>query len=153
MTKNKKIEQLKAEIAIQRAEKAAAEATKSTQELQRLEKTLTSPQVKEATVKVVKQAAESAVDNIIKEKKINNEIKVKTANQLQQEAEGARKILNNKKKKKKTIFSRKNIFLFLIFCAIIYYVYNYFKNRKVTPKASPLKKSYNKNLIPYYRKN
>lgn len=119
MSNPSKIQKLKAQIAIQRAEKAASEARKSTEELQKLEVTLKSPQVREATAKVVKQAAESAVDNIIKEKKINNEIKVKTAKQLEQQAEGAREILD-KKKEKKSWFNRKTLLLLLLLIFIGY---------------------------------
>jgi len=138
MTKPSKIQTLKAQIAVQRAEKAAGEARKSTQELEKLEKTLKSPQVKEATARVVKQAAESAVDNIIKNKKINNEIKVKTAKQLEQEAEGARDILKNKNKKKKSFFNKKTIFLLLLLIGIGYLLWSkkqtYLSKKKVPSK-------------------
>ncbi len=136
MSKQTKIQILKAEIAVQRAEKSALEARKSTQELEKLEKTLNSPQIKEATAKVVKQAAESAVDNIIKEKKITNEIKVKTAKQLEQEAISAREILESKKKTK-SFFNRKTILLLLILIGIGYLLWIKNKNlfqKKVSSK-------------------
>ena len=135
MRKDSKVQQLKAEIAVQRAEKAAQQAQKSTKELEQLEKTLTSPQVREATIKVVKQAAESAVDNIIKEKKINNEIKVKTAKQLQQQAEGARKFLKNKKKKKKSFLNKKTVLLLLLVAGVAFYLWKN-KTKKVIPKKT-----------------
>ena len=132
MRKDSKVQQLKAEIAVQRAEKAAQQAQKSTKELEQLEKTLTSPQVREATIKVVKQ---SAVDNIIKEKKINNEIKVKTAKQLQQQAEGARTVLKNKKKNKKSFLNKKTVLLLLLVAGVAFYLWKN-KTKKVLPKKT-----------------
>jgi hypothetical protein len=135
MSNGSKMKQLKAEIAVQRAEKAASEARKSTEELQRLEKTLKAPQVKQATEKVVKQAAESAVDNIIKEKKINNEIKVKTAQSLEKQAGEARKILKNKKKK--SFFSKRNILFILLIIGIAAYLWK--KNKSIKKPPAPKK--------------
>jgi hypothetical protein len=136
MTDKKKIQELKAQIAIQRAEKASQEAQQSTRELQKLEKTLTSRQVKQATEKVVREAAGSAVDNIIKEKKINNELKVKQAKQLQEQAKNARVILDLKKKKKKSRFNKKHIFLLLVVAFFAYIYYNRETGGKVIESRS-----------------
>lgn len=138
MSKNNKIEELKAKVTIQRAEKAASEAKKSTQELQKLEKTLNSPQIREATAKVVKQAADSAVDNILREKKIDNEIKLKTAQNLEQQAVGARNVLKKKSSKKNTsFFSKRNMLFILLIIGIVAYLWK--KNRFLKKVSSPKK--------------
>ena len=150
MSNPTKIQKLKAQIAVQRAEKAASEARKSTQDLQKLENTLKSPQVREATAKVVKQAAESAVDNIIKEKKINNEIKVKTAKQLEQQAEGAREILE-KKKGKKSWFNRKTIFLLLLLILIGYLLWR--KRKQFNLKGNKPPSNKKMFMLPKFKNN
>lgn len=138
MSQNNRMEELKAKVTIQRAEQAASEARKSTQELQKLEKTLNSPQVREATAKVVKQAADSAVDNILREKKIDNEIKVKTAQNLKQQAAGARNVLKKKSSKKNTsFFSKRNMLFILLIIGIVAYLWK--KNRFLKKVSSPKK--------------
>lgn len=142
MSQNNKMEELKAKVTIQRAEQAASEARKSTQELQKLEKTLNSPQVREATAKVVKQAADSAVDNILREKKIDNEIKLKTAQNLEQQAVGARNVLKKKSSKKTTsFFSKRNMLFILLIIGIVAYLW---KKNRFLKKVSLPKKFYPK---------
>jgi hypothetical protein len=125
---------LQAEIAIQKAEKAANQAKQSTEDLERLQQALSSPQVKEANRIAAEEASKAAMDSVIKNKKTESEVKVRVANQLIEQANSAKlraehnkinitptpKIIKKQKPKKKNNITRKIIFVGIALAILVF---------------------------------
>ena len=81
---------LQAEIAIQKAETAANQAKQSTEDLEKLQHALSSPQIREVNKIAAEEASKAVMDAVIKNKKIDSEVKVRVANQLIEQANNAK---------------------------------------------------------------
>ena len=146
---------LQADIAIQKAEKAANQAKQSTEDLEKLQHALSSPQIREANKIAAEEASEAAMGAVIKNKKIESEVKVRVANQLIEQANNAKiraersrmyltpppERIITKKPTKKTNITRKLIFIgialaILVFIGIYKNPKNNIQPRSIIPRIN-----------------
>ena len=145
---NAQVANLQAEIAIQKAEKAANQAKQSAEDLERLQQSLTSPEMKEANKIAAEAASKATMEAILKNKKTDTEVKTRVANQLIEQANSA-KIRADKERTfstqppkqkqkqnvKKSNIKRKLIFVFIAFALLISIAYFNGPKNTVKPRT------------------
>ena len=143
---NAQVANLQAEIAIQKAEKAANQAKQSAEDLERLQQALTSPEMKEANKMAAEAASKATMEAILKNKKTDTEVKTRVANQLIEQANNA-KIRADKERTfstqppkqkqnvKKYNIKRKLIFVVIAFALLISIAYFNGPKKTVRPRT------------------
>jgi hypothetical protein len=147
---NAQVANLQAEIAIQKAEKAANQAKQSAEDLERLQQSLTSPEMKEANKIAAEAASKATMEAILKNKKTDTEVKTRVANQLIEQANSAKiradkertfstqppkQKQKQKQNVKKSNIKRKLIFVFIAFALLISIAYFNGPKNTVKPRT------------------